>query len=274
MKKPEIYFHVGLGKTASTYLQMDVFPKFKNIHYIPTNRYKKALNIIAKGEHDRFLVSREFDRQLEDEVKKFSAKYPDAHPIIFFRRHDGWMASQYRRQVKNGRTFSFKEYFDVKDNKGVWDRSEADFYNKLMILEKYFSNKPLVLFYEELREDQHKVIDRIASFTKATYAKSDVKTSKTHSSYNENQLKGIQKVAKVIPLKKRHDFGFKPFNFFYNLGIQAMRYPLLYFFKLLPDSFYSNDPLISQKDREEVKSYFAEDWKKVKQYALENNPPL
>ena len=274
MAKPEIYFHVGLGKTASTYLQMDVFPKFKNIHYIRTNRFKKAKEIIAQGKHDRYLVSREFDRQLEDEVKKFSADYPDAAPIVIFRRQDGWMASQYRRHVKNGHTYDFKGYFDVENNNGEWDRKEADFYSKLMILEKHFTKKPLVFFYEELREDQLKVIDKIAAFTKSTYDKSSISTSKNHSSYNENQLKGIKKIAKVIPLRKRYDSKIKLFNKIRNWGIQAIRYPLLFTFKLLPNSSFSSEPLISKKDLDQVREYFNEDWKKVKQYAEENNPAL
>lgn len=274
MAQPEIYFHVGLGKTASTYLQMDVFPKFKNIHYIRTNKFKKAKDIIAQGKHDRYLVSREFDRQLEDEVKKFSADYPDSHPIVIFRRQDGWMASQYRRHVKNGHSYSFKGYFDVENNKGEWDRKEADFYSKLMILEKYFTNKPLVLFYEELRENQLKVIDKIAVFTKSTYDKSSISTSKTHSSYSEKQLKGIRKVSKVIPLRKTYNFKIKLINKLRNWGIQAIRYPLLFSFKLMPNRFFDQEPLISKEDLEEVRRYFEEDWKKVKQYAEAYNPVL
>ncbi|MDH5474889.1 MAG: sulfotransferase domain-containing protein [Cyclobacteriaceae bacterium] len=274
MANPEIYFHVGLGKTASTYLQMDVFPKFNNIHYIHTNKYKKAKEIIAEGKYDHYLVSREFDRQLEDEVRKFSSKYPDTHPIIILRRHDGWMASQYRRQVKNGNTYSFTEYFDVINNKGIWDRSEADFHNKLMILEKYFTKKPLVLFYEDLRTDQLMVIDKIAQFTKITYNKSNISTSKNHSSYSEKQLKGIKRVAKIIPLKKSYKSKIKVINFFHNLGVSVLRYPLLYFFKLMPNRFFTKEPLIDKKQLEEVRDYFASDWDKVKQYAEKNNPPL
>ena len=46
MKQPEIYFHVGLGKVASTYLQHRFFPKLKGIHYIKSTRYRRSLQII------------------------------------------------------------------------------------------------------------------------------------------------------------------------------------------------------------------------------------
>jgi hypothetical protein len=113
MTKPEIFFHVGLGKVASTYLQHSFFPQLQGIHYIKTSKYKHSPEIIAKGEYDRYFVSREFDQQLEDEVRWFSGFYPQARPIIIFRRHDSWIASQYRRYVKNGGYLPFKGFFDV-----------------------------------------------------------------------------------------------------------------------------------------------------------------
>ena len=67
----QIYFHVGLGKVASTYLQHEVFPKLKGIHYLPTGKYKRSKSIIPQLEVAKVLVSREFDRQFEDEVRWF-----------------------------------------------------------------------------------------------------------------------------------------------------------------------------------------------------------
>ncbi len=106
-KAPEIIFHVGLGKTGSSYLQQHFFPKLKGIHYIPTSRYRFSPKIITKRHHQKYLVSREFDRQFDREVEWFSAMYPDARPVMVLRRHDSWIASQYRRQVKTaGNTVS------------------------------------------------------------------------------------------------------------------------------------------------------------------------
>ena len=100
----EIYFHVGTGKTGSTFLQARIFPLLKGIHYIPTNRYHKIFLEIEKYSSTKILISREFDQQLEREVKRFSEKHTNTNPIIIFRRHDSYIASQYRRFVKNGFT--------------------------------------------------------------------------------------------------------------------------------------------------------------------------
>ena len=37
-----IFFHVGISKTGSTFLQQRVFPYVKNIQYIPTHKYRQC----------------------------------------------------------------------------------------------------------------------------------------------------------------------------------------------------------------------------------------
>jgi len=41
-----IYFHVGISKTGSTFLQNRVFPKLSKITYIPTNKYHRVFDEI------------------------------------------------------------------------------------------------------------------------------------------------------------------------------------------------------------------------------------
>ncbi|RLD17565.1 MAG: hypothetical protein DRI36_03430, partial [Caldiserica bacterium] len=98
----EVYFHVGLGKTGSKYLQFVFFPKLKGIYYIHFSKYKKSKEIIKRKNFKKFLVSREFDRQFEDEINWFSKDFPDAKPIMVLRRHDSWILSQFKRFIKNG----------------------------------------------------------------------------------------------------------------------------------------------------------------------------
>ena len=66
-----IFFHVGTSKTGSTFLQNRIFPLLKGIAYIPTNKYHNIYTEIKKIKQKSILVSREFDRQFEDEIEKF-----------------------------------------------------------------------------------------------------------------------------------------------------------------------------------------------------------
>jgi hypothetical protein len=269
--EPEIYFHVGLGKVASTYLQHRFFPKLKNIHYIPTNRYKKSPKIIAKGAYGRYFVSREFDQQLEDEVRWFSSFYPHARPIIIFRRHDSWIASQYRRYVKNGGYLPFTGFFDVEKDEGLWKRKHVTFYTNIEHLEKYFERKPLVLFYDELRESPWAFFDKIAAFSDTAYKKEEISLAKVHRSYNEKQLKVMKKLAANIFGKAQPRFSNQPvLHWLQRRGRLLACYAILYPALLLPERLISKEPLIEPEELEKVKAYFEEDWARCKAYAAQN----
>ncbi len=268
----QIFFHVGLGKTASTYLQERVFPLFKNIEYIHrVHRYNKAVEIIANGNAEKYLISREFDQQFEYEVKNFSAHYPNTTVIIVFRRQDSWIASQYRRFFKNGHIIPFSEFFDLKEDKGMFKKIDLNFYHYLELIEKYFTKKPLVLFYDDLRKEPMPFFDYIAKHIDVEYDKKSVNLDNKHSSYNEQQLKTLKRVSKVISLRKdnmKYPF-FYPLKRFYT---NMIRYSALYVGKYLPNSWYSKEPLINAEELKAVRDYYESDWRKVIEYAKKNNP--
>lgn len=267
---PAVFFHVGLGKVASTYLQHSFFPKLRGVHYIPTNRYRRSPDIIANGQYESYFVSREFDQQLEDEVRWYSGYYPDAKPIIIFRRHDSWIASQYRRYVKNGGYLPFKGFFDVERDTGLWKRKHVTFYTNIEHLEHYFGSKPLVLFYDELREDPWSFFDKIARFSGATYEREQISLSKVHRSYNEKQLKVMRRLAARI-------FGTQPATFTQTPVLHWLQrrgrllacYAILYPALLLPESWVSPEPLIPPEELKTVRDYFADDWQRCRDYAAQ-----
>ncbi len=265
----EIFFHVGLGKTASTYLQYKVFPKLKGVHYIQRTRYKKSYAVIKNTNHDKYLVSREFDRQLEREASTFSKHFPGAKPIIILRRQDSWIASQYRRFVKNGRPFSFTTFLDVEQDSGVWKKKELYFMNKIRILEKYFMHKPLVLFHDDLKNDPWAFIDTIANYIGATYDKNDISLNPSHKSYNLKQLIILRKLSRTI--------GFKRIKVKNNRFLKWLAYRyrwllchlVLYMAYLVPYKIKEEDVLIPSEELEKIRKYYADDWQACLQYARE-----
>ena len=115
-----IYFHVGISKTGSTFLQKRVFPRLSKITYIPTNKYHRVFEEIKNCSSTKVLISREFDRQFEREVTLFSIKHRDATPIIVFRKHEDYLVSQYKRFVKNGFKGEIEDFFDLKNDNGFF----------------------------------------------------------------------------------------------------------------------------------------------------------
>jgi len=265
--RKKIYFHVGTGKTGTTFLQYRVFPKLKGLYYIQRTRYNKVKKIINNTKHDKYLVSREFDQQLEYEVKLFSANFPEAIPIIVFRRHDGYIASQYRRFVKNGFTGDFVDFFDLENDKGFFKKQDLNYYHQIQILEKYFTQKPIVLFYENLRNNPNAFIENLAHLMGASIDLKSINLNKKHSSYSANQLKAILLMGKYINLRKRGIYKSSILHLFWRLYLNSIRYATLYIARVMPKSFFDAKPLIAKVELEKVRVSTKDDWEKCEAYS-------
>ncbi|MFC2130098.1 sulfotransferase domain-containing protein [Bacteroidota bacterium] len=263
----EIFFHVGLGKTATTFLQYKVFPKFKGVYYIQRTKYKKSIQIIQKTNYDKYFVSNEFDRQFEREVTNFAKYYPDAKIIIVLRRHDSWIASQYRRFVKNGFDKPFEQFIDIDNDKGKWKQRDLYYFSKLQMIQELFSVKPLVLFYDELKKEPMSFIDRIVKYMNVTFDETDISLTRKHISYNEKQLKVRRSVNKYF-----HGHVKESKNSFIKLLqrlfiIMPTRYIILYFALLVPNRFVKKEPLTSKEYLDKIRNYFDDDWNKCLDFA-------
>ena len=264
-----IYFHVGTGKTGSTFLQTRIFPLLKEIYYIPTNRYHKIFQEIEKSSASKILVSREFDQQLEREIKRFSEKHPDTTPIIVFRRHDSYIASQYRRFVKNGFTGNFQEFFDLQNNDGYFKKSDLDYKSQVALLKKYFTKDPIVFTYKDFKENTQKFIQKWTEIMRCSLDKNKIDWSKKHTSYSEHQLKIIKKFGKLINLTKRRVFKNSILHLIWRIYLGSIRYIIS-----TPIFFSSKEQqkLISEEELEAVKIHFQEDWEYIQSIATSTSP--
>ena len=266
----QIYFHTGLSKTGSTFLQQQIFPKLTDIHYIPTIKYRHALKLIPEIQADKILVSREFDQQFEQEVIKFSAQYPNAYPIIVFREPGSWAVSNYKRFVKNGHPISFTEFIDVQNDKGIFKIEDFQYSRYVNLLEKHFTQKPLVLIYEDLKADSHSFLQTISNYLgiKPNYNSFNLKPN--HISYDENALKLVRKMSSRIQFQKKLEVHVKPKGFVYNLYANIIRYSILYGSKLLPSSLIPQEEFIQKDEIQAVSDFFRDDWEFVKARAEKN----
>jgi len=269
----QIFFHVGLGKVASTYLQYAFFPKLTGVQYIQRTRYKKAPQIIKKSKASTILISREFDQQLEEECRWFSTYYPNTHIIMLLRRHDSWIASQYRRFVKNGESMTFLEFLNVHDDSGRWKINDLKYFDKIQILQKYFpEGKILIGFYEDLKQQPFHFFRKLADFIGADFKNEDISLNTIHSSYKEKQLKVMRAIGRKI-FTQNPTFSTNPFWFWVQRRSRLWAcYLILYPSLLLPSSWFSSEPLIDPEELKAVKDYFADDWTAVQQWAAHHNP--
>ena len=94
------------------------------------------VDIINTTNYDSYLISREFDRPLEQEIKKISNVFPQTKIIIVFRKHEKWISSQFKRMSKNGWHWSFEQFYK-NDNSGFWKYEDMNYMDKIRIVKKY-----------------------------------------------------------------------------------------------------------------------------------------
>jgi hypothetical protein len=239
------------------------------LKYIHTSRFYKYESYIAEEKDVDLLFSREFDRQFDLEMNKIAEKYPDAYIIVVLRSNEQWIASQYRRYVKNGGSRPFEEFIDIKENKGVWKIKDAEFRGKLEFIKKNFKNRPLILLYDELKKDPHMFFSMVAEYTNSSYDRDEINLNPKHRSYSEKQLMFLRNLTKKLYKKEPDEFTkgdvswlkFRSRWLLLHIGLYiASVLPLRYDHKLIPDEMLS-----------QYKGYYRSDWQQCLQIINENN---
>ena len=266
MNNKNIYFHVGLAKTGSTFLQNNFFPKLQNIKYISTHKYRRCIDIINNTNYDSYLISREFDRQLEGEVKKILNYFPETKIIIVFREHKKWISSQFKRFSKNGYHFKFEDFYN-NANSGYWKNEDMIYIDKINILKKYSKYDPLVLNFDELKINPHSYLTKISEYTKSNYNKSNISLNVVHKSYSEKQLiflKGFCRIFKPNPPKYyadnklKHWLYFRPWWLLFHL--------VMYVAYFLPKNMIVKKPLIDNNYLGKTMKKYKSDWDEILKY--------
>ena len=266
MNNKNIYFHVGLAKTGSTFLQNNFFPKLQNIKYISTHKYRRCIDIINNTNYDSYLISREFDRQLEGEVKKILNHFPETKIIIVFREHKKWISSQFKRFSKNGYHFKFEDFYN-NTNSGYWKNEDMIYIDKINIIKKYSKYDPLVLNFDELKINPHSYLSKISEYTNSNYIKSNISLNVVHKSYSEKQLiflKGFCRIFKPNPPKYyadnklKHWLYFRPWWLLFHL--------VMYVAYFLPKNMIVKKPLIDNNYLKKTMKKYKSDWDEILKY--------
>ncbi len=171
MKYENYYFHVGLHKTASTYLQRLVFPKWPEIKYL---RYRNIEYFLRLPENEKYLISCEglsgaTFATLEDRrrgLARLAEMFPGANAIIGLRPHGGFVASLYSQYVRYGGSEPFEGFFSLEGPQDgvVWRREDLCFRALIECLESSFGKPPFVFQMSELKTNRDGLLSDLAGF--------------------------------------------------------------------------------------------------------------
>lgn len=162
--KSEIFVHVGLMKTGTTFLAKEVYPKIKNIHYeercdldqCTENGKNLFFNQCLSGRPH--LLGRTADMALH-RADNLKALYPNAKIILNVRNKNAWLNSVYREYVRFGGNLNFLQFYDN------FDKNFLDFNGYINYLKKLFGTENVyVSDYETLNNNPEEYIKDLCNF--------------------------------------------------------------------------------------------------------------
>ncbi len=276
----EIFVHVGLPKTASTFLQKRVFPKLKDCYYIKKCNYFSIKDEdISQNPQKKVLLSHESlikdntKGLLKDDrrIRALQQKFPEAKTIIFFRRHDKWIKSKYYYYIRKNGFETFDRYFDIARDTGIVKKEMLDYTRDIRLLESSFPAKPLVIFQEELNQHPLKVVSLLADFIGTPFDESNINVKSVNRAFSNQQLRTIRAFNRRFKYKaNRHPVKFirQTHKNLRKLAVHSVGLISL----CIPDFTHTGDePLIPQRKLVPILEYFNKKIKGLRRISVYGN---
>lgn len=271
MTYANLYFHLGLHKTATSYLQRSVFPRWPEIHYMRARNLEYFLRL---PDTQKTLISCEgFSgatfASLADRVRgivRLAEMFPAANTLIGFRPHGGFMSSLYSQYLRYGGAQRFEEFFPLDGSQGqaIWKRQDLNFQTIIETTESAFGKQPFVFAMEELKTNPKGLMADLADFF-GTPAPREIEHGAVNAGLGSWQGELLRRVNQFAGITYSKDGRNRPF-------------PRLRQWRLDPTNLclevlgrLPSRPLVSQDLRDRIDRDYVDDWGFVKSY-IENSP--
>ena len=267
MAKPVIYFHVGYARAESTFLQKMVFPALDGLQYIQHRNFRALASAKDRFKGEKVLISHEADGNIFDRCDKAWETF-GSQIVISVRRHDILAESAYRIDVKNGHTYRFPDFLDIKDDQGVRKIKDWTYLNILEYAEKLTGKKPLLLIFEDYINDPGFYLDTLCAYLGCDIDRAKLGHMPPHNIYSDKQLRlrrqfsqrylspkaskkrlinnSLESLTKWEKLKRKF--------------IVSTSKVFMLVARLLPASLLDDEPLIDEQHSQPLRDFFAPDW--------------
>ncbi len=225
-------------------------------------------DLIQRKQADRVLISMGLDQTMIEILTRFSAFHPDAVILLILRRPESWIASQYRRYLKNGGYRTFSQFIDMDQDNGLWKQEDMNFYQRILDIEALFQKPPVILFHEDMKRDPLGFVGLLARVVQTDVELSTISIEPYHQSYSTQQLKVMRKIGgwlfrgQETPRSYRNPV----IQWITRRSRLLTSYLFMWIARWLPSSFFNPEPLIPETELDEIRKRFADNWTKCQEY--------
>ena len=195
----EVYIHLGLPRTGSTFLQRNVFPKL-DLHYVSKPGTVSGGKFIdVRGKEGKFLFSNEnwsgwLYKETSNEryamLQWFKERYPDAHIMLCTRDTDAWLKSIKNNQWKKEPNYDLEQY----------DRQMLDTDTYVKTINTLFKGN-LIFDYDEFKKDNKAMVGKMCKWLDVPLP-SDISYKIVNQSWSKQQVQ----LAHFIKKLKKYSF--------------------------------------------------------------------
>ncbi|MEP1032779.1 hypothetical protein [Ekhidna sp.] len=285
---PDRIVHIGFPKTATTFLQWEVFPYLKEVNYVDYNACRDIFPQIVftdRLDHDLKVLSNKMDKYEKKGATNFySFELLAGSPfspkgmnrsliaeslkdvgfsrvIITVRDQAKAIDSYYRQYIVQGGTLRFRKWLDINDKRGWLQKHFSLSYLKYDLLVAHYQSlfgkeNVLVVDSENFRKEKDQTIDDVCGFLGASGLDTPSIRSTTVNNSLTNLSTSILRVCNYFTYN-----GIRPSQFFHD-SISTRNFWLL--LKLILDPYFfrifssAKSYLKKYKLEKELKAYYAE----------------
>jgi hypothetical protein len=281
----QFFIHIGLPKTATTFLQLNVFPRIENIEFLGKAKRVDFYDVY-NSPHNKFLISHEHllacpsERYPDGWLDEFStrlallaSRFPSVKIMLSFRAHEALLTSYYKEYIsKPGRPYlTLDKFFDVGHNQGLIRHEDLEFSSLIDLVERHFDEKPFVFLFEDVVRRLPIFLEDLSAFLGERLPDaSAIRQDKLNPGVGYHQAKILVKLNQLDGVLQKVPFLPGLYNpVFKRLSIQPDR---LCRKKL---AFLSKRPLLlSDEQREFVTARYHDDWIIVQDYVVRQRSEL
>ncbi len=203
----QYFLHIGMHKTASTYLQKHIFPNFKDVDYY--HGLSSLKGMLFTLSNNKIIISHEsFQGSPIKTIKVNGPKgwiktrnhrfnilrdlFPKANIILVLRQHGQWISSMYRQYLHQGGLLDYKDFFSIKEDKLI-ERKGLIYSELVESIMSTFNGNLLCINYNGLKNNNEKAVDVLQNFIGSTLEnkKKSVQVNVSVKNYQAKLLKKI-----------------------------------------------------------------------------------